>query len=716
MYQLYISFRQTSVRIHAETIEFLYFANLATAILENMDEQYILALAITAINEESKGQTSLVPSESHTTYTKNNSEAPDFDRTALQLENVMKGDLDTNVFFNITNFWKVFFENKGWSEQTSRIWESYQKYEKAEKKERSKELKKSKEPDYIRDMENLHIAKEEKILEVHMKEREVWDWLNFFSETFLNQLKGPSPEPSKDYPIVIEEPFVQIKGQCCRTKVTGRAIQSTGKTQIDFLVKSIDLPKDGPADWENINVLGEFTITPMVDIRKKKFLQLSRCVREVFCAQPLRRFLHGFCLFEEEFELWVFDRSGAYSSGPKHIVRDKKMFVRAISSYLLMSDEELGRDTSIIQNGADNFVQFPGSVEVPGPSFNIKSKPIVQPMRLITRGTTCYESKDELRVIKYSWSSSEENTEVNFLNIAKSVRGVVNCLATEIVYETKSHLHNLNLSKALPWKLNAGEKFISKGIKLTGAPKQSLKRNRRLTRIAMTPRGRAIYSSGSILDFVAGIRDAIKGHEGLVGKEILHGDVSEGNIILLKPSPEEDLYGMLIDLDHSVKMKGNVALEDDRSLTGTMKFMALERLQHARDTGKSIGRTCRHDLESFFYVFIVGCIEYEDVSANEANDLNDWCTNDVKSNFKAKSYDIEHFDQEILKKFTNSFKGLKELAEKLRQILFHNDGRYIETPVDCGPLYDSMIKALDKTVEDIKAGRIENKIFKSRRK
>ncbi|CAD6500044.1 BgTH12-04149 [Blumeria graminis f. sp. triticale] len=197
----------------------------------------------------------------------------------------MKADLDTNVFYNIGNFWKVIFENKGWSEQTSRIWESYQKDEKAEKKERSKE------------------SKEEKILGVHMKEREVWDWLNFFSETFLNQLKGHLPELSKDRPIVIEEPYFQIKGQCCRMKITGRTRQSTGKTQIDFLVKSIDLPKDGPANWENINVLGEFDKSAIGNKRKKSFMKLSRSVREVFYAQPLRRFLHGFCLFPEEFKL-----------------------------------------------------------------------------------------------------------------------------------------------------------------------------------------------------------------------------------------------------------------------------------------------------------------------------------------------------------------------------------------------------------------------------
>ncbi|VCU40401.1 Bgt-50987 [Blumeria graminis f. sp. tritici] len=94
-----------------------------------------------------------------------------------------------------------------------------------------------------------------------------------------------------------------------------------------------------------------------------------------------------------------------------------------------MSDEELGCDMSILHHGEDKFFQFPKIGKDPGQSFVNKSNPIVQPMRLITRGTTCYETKDELKVIKYSWTSSEGNIEVDFLNIAKSVRGVVNCLA-----------------------------------------------------------------------------------------------------------------------------------------------------------------------------------------------------------------------------------------------------------------------------------------------
>ncbi|VCU40297.1 Bgt-51143 [Blumeria graminis f. sp. tritici] len=396
----------------------------------------------------------------------------------------MRVDLDDNVFYKIVSFWEVFFEDKTWSKQTSRIWESYQNYEN---------------------------AKSEKILERNMPESEVWEWLHFFRQKFLDQLKGPSPKPSTKHPIFIEEPFSQLRGQYCRTGLMGRTLKSKGKTQLDFMVKSINLPNDGPAEWENINVLGEFTISPWEEERKKKFIQLSRSVREVFCAQPLRRFIHGFCLFGDQFELWLFDRSGAYSAGPKKIVDDKEMLVRAISSYLLMSSEELGCDMSILQNGEDRFVQFPKIGDVPGPLFEIKPEPIVQPTRLITRGTTCFETKDEMTMIKYSWTSSKENTEIDFLNMAKTVRGVVNIIASDVIYDTKSHMDSLDISISLPWDLRADDKYISEGHNTI----PSLERNRFLFRIAMTPCGRKIDTCGSILDFVAGIRDAIKAHRGL---------------------------------------------------------------------------------------------------------------------------------------------------------------------------------------------------------
>jgi Fungal protein kinase len=43
--------------------------------------------------------------------------------------------------------------------------------------------------------------------------------------------------------------------------------------------------------------------------------------------------------------LWVFDRSGSYSSGLFDIHKEPEQFVRAITGHSIMSDEELGLDT-----------------------------------------------------------------------------------------------------------------------------------------------------------------------------------------------------------------------------------------------------------------------------------------------------------------------------------------------------------------------------------
>ncbi|VCU40323.1 Bgt-50971, partial [Blumeria graminis f. sp. tritici] len=228
------------------------------------------------------------------------------------------------------------------------------------------------------------------------------------------------------------------------------------------------------------------------------------------------------------------------------------------------------------------------------------------------------------------------------------------------VYETKDHLDNLDLSRATYWQLNASNRFVPKGSHVNTITKPSMERNRLLTRMAVTPRGRPIYSSGSILDFVAGIQDAIKGHEGLVGKGILHGDVCEEKIVLLKTTSDKDMHGMLTGLEHSVKIKDNLAKDYEHILTGNLKFMALERLKNFSLTGEVIRRTCRHDLESFFYVFIVGCIEYGKVSESKDNSLNDWCRKDLKMNFMCKAYYV--MSSEMLEKFTPSFEGLKGLG------------------------------------------------------
>ncbi|VCU39839.1 Bgt-50727 [Blumeria graminis f. sp. tritici] len=78
--------------------------------------------------------------------------------------------------------------------------------------------------------------------------------------------------------------------------------------------------------------------------------------------------------------------------------------------------------------------------------------------------------------------------------------------------------------------------------------------------------------------------------------------------MLGRPNGDDGIKGIVIDLDHSVSLNDDQKKVDSHLLTGTMKFTVLEMLVHAIRHSSKIQCTYRHYLESFFYVFLVGCI------------------------------------------------------------------------------------------------------------
>ncbi|KAI1157318.1 hypothetical protein F5B18DRAFT_657823 [Nemania serpens] len=66
---------------------------------------------------------------------------------------------------------------------------------------------------------------------------------------------------------------------------------------------------------------------------------------------PTRRFVHAFTLSASMMELWVFDRSGAYSSGAFDIHDKPDTFARALVGYATMDDDAMGLDTFIEREG-----------------------------------------------------------------------------------------------------------------------------------------------------------------------------------------------------------------------------------------------------------------------------------------------------------------------------------------------------------------------------
>ncbi|CAD6504595.1 BgTH12-00103 [Blumeria graminis f. sp. triticale] len=126
----------------------------------------------------------------------------------------------------------------------------------------------------------------------------------------------------------------------------------------------------------------------------------------------------------------------------------------------------------------------------------------------------------------------------------------------------------------------------------------------------------------SPLELVTLLRDAIKANWTLMTKaKILHREVSL-NIIMTGSEAHKNRKGYVIDLDLAVLLTGGKYQEKIEAMTGKMEFMALEVMSDGFETyGAVVEHLYRHDLESFFYVFLWQCLscgwEYEENLKNE---------------------------------------------------------------------------------------------------
>jgi hypothetical protein len=223
--------------------------------------------------------------------------------------------------------------------------------------------------------------------------------------------------------------------------------------------------------------------------------------------------------------------------------------------------------------------------------------------------------------------------------------------------------------------------------------------------LVTSPAGRPLHEYQSVRELLEALRDAIRGHRSLLedGK-ILHRDISENNIIIT--DAKEAPKGRLIDLDLAKELDSMPS--GARHRTGTMQFMAIEVLE-----GK--GHTYRHDLESFFYVFVWMCIRYgyegtgrqkpNKVMRPKTNILRGWYTGIYTeiANTKQGHMGKNRFEN-VIAEFAPKFKNLKPLARELRSALFPiRDGDiFTGTFHDNDIMYDGMIDAFSRAIDRLR--------------
>ncbi|XMA19891.1 hypothetical protein WAI453_012682 [Rhynchosporium graminicola] len=225
--------------------------------------------------------------------------------------------------------------------------------------------------------------------------------------------------------------------------------------------------------------------------------------------------------------------------------------------------------------------------------------------------------------------------------------------------------------------------------------------------LVTSPAGRPLHKYQSVRELLEALRDAIQGHRSLLedGK-ILHRDISENNIIITENPAEGTPKGRLIDLDLAKELDSMPS--GARHRTGTMQFMAIEVLE-----GK--GHTYRHDLESFFYVFIWMCIRngFEGTGRQKVNKgmrtkiniLRGWYTGIYTeiANTKQGHVGKNRFEN-VIAEFSPRFENLKLLARELRSALFLiRDGDiFTGTFHDNDIIYDGMIDAFSRGIDRLR--------------
>lgn len=550
---------------------------------------------------------------------------------------------------------------------------------------------------------------------------------------------------------------------------------SDADRQIDLLLRDRSAGDiGGKHNWKDIRVVGELKKSEAEIRSKSALLQMARYVREVFKAQPTRRFVHAFAVCGTKMEAWIWDRSGPFSSGSFNVNEDPRLFYQMILGYAMMTDEELGLDTFITRDGSGASTITVETVSGEETVVQLNPKLLTYQSAIVCRGTTCFlaDVDDKVRgVAKFSWTSDKRASEKELLKLAqeRGVRGVAEVVAFRDITDISTLRGGLSFKKRHVFKSNSRrassfrpshsndprsrsstrlhpstsdkqttsrkrrspdkstqtskrsrsssqpsgvgqqENEVTFEVQPVGNPSlfdkdgEELYDNRIFRCLVISPAGRPIYEYHSPTELLKSLCDAIKAHRSLYTQgNILHRDISENNIIITNPETANGHSGMLIDLDLAKEIGTRSGA---RRQTGTMEFMAIEVL-------RNVDHTYRHDLESFFYVLIWQCAHNGWKRFNRLKEkpgdslLNEWYTGTyIKiASCKAGHMGAKTFEY-LLREFPPELETVKPLCRTLRQVLFpiHNGDIFTGTPIKTDMLYDAILEAFDKGIEDIKA-------------
>ncbi|KAI0388332.1 hypothetical protein F5Y17DRAFT_470496 [Xylariaceae sp. FL0594] len=302
---------------------------------------------------------------------------------------------------------------------------------------------------------------------------------------------------------------------------------SVAKRKLD--VGFVDDPTantDTKYNWSHILIPGELKSNPQEDTDSKARLDLGRYVKEVFTAQPTRRF-------------------------------EGRVFVSTILSFLWIDDKSLGFDPTIIKLDHQQYIDIKRDDTT---ERLIIDSLIRRTPGIVGRATTCWKAhvngdKTKPLVIKDSWQFLEREDEGKLLKSATE-QGVKN-VARYYSHATGNVRKGVDVTKAS----NYGKERpfqSSQSPSQVGAPLLPGKRS------------------------CSGSNGCIEGQASLYGAGFLHRDISINNLMINDDEENPSWPSFLIDLDLAIETDRLKAL-GAKEKTGTRAFMAIGVLSEVTD-------------------------------------------------------------------------------------------------------------------------------------
>ncbi|KAI1181733.1 hypothetical protein F5B17DRAFT_243669 [Nemania serpens] len=554
------------------------------------------------------------------------------------------------------------------------------------------------------------------------KQDSVLNWLADLVERIL--LWAQDYKPTTRRPLA--QPDTPLEGSVARRKLD---------------VGFVDDPKADKAakyHWSHILVPGELKSNPNDDTASKARLDIARYVKEVFTAQPTRRFVLAFTLCGSWMRLWEFDRLGGIASEKFNINQDGQRFVSIILGFLWMDDEALGFDPTIIKSEHQQYIEIRQDTKL---ERLVLDKAIRSAHSIVGRATICWKAylegdKSKPFVIKDSWQFPERDEEGELLQ--QATHQEITNVARHYYHETvriqakdddirDNVRRGLDITRASNYRVGRARNLRALTVEAisrnssTGSKRSSSQTggallppgkrsrsgsasptkhnneplpNRIHRRIVLCDYGEPIYKASSRAALLGALEGCIRGHESLYNKAgLLHRDISINNLMVNEGNKESHLSSFLIDLDLAIEVD-RIEASGAKGITGTRAFMAIGILM-------GDDHTFMDDLESFFWVLFWICIHYNDCGqgrvVSEFDEWNDAGTEKLASLKKGVISDERDFVRTAEGNFTLHYRPLIPWANKLRRVVFPN-GRRWQRPDET--LYSQMKQILHDAQND----------------